>query len=300
MAEGARVRLRIYDATRVLSVGKANNVLKSLGTGIFHSAVEVYGMEWGYGGCLAPGQTGVYRSEPGRDAQHTYREVLELGRTPLSEGEVQQVLERLQEQWLGTDYHILRHNCSHFSESLCEALHVDPVPLWVKSLARVGAELDAVSEAVVPHVRSQARLLRPWGSFLAVKRPELGVDWLARIKGNLAHFQANYLMATIVLVVLFLLNRPRRLLGTILAFCFWVAMFRGRDPCWTLQAWGLRLTLPRVILAGVVSAALALALVKEVLLISALLALAHAAAHPGGGEGAEGEEATGLPPAKSA
>merc|ERR1712060_603032 len=43
--------------------------------------------------------------------------------------------------WPGSDYDLLRHNCCHFSDALCQALGVGPIPGWVTSLAGVGAML---------------------------------------------------------------------------------------------------------------------------------------------------------------
>jgi len=143
----SRVTLHIYDVGKdTWSVGGANKLLKALGTGAFHTAVEVSGMEWSYGASSEAGTTGVYSSPPGGDGQHQYREAMDLGSTPLSNEEVDEVLQQLKAEWHGADYDLLRRNCCHFCDALCLNLSVGPLPSWVKSLAGAGAALDAAAD----------------------------------------------------------------------------------------------------------------------------------------------------------
>jgi len=289
MAQNAQVRLHVYDATGKISnksveqaVVTANNVLKALGTGVFHSAVEVYGREFGYGACFMPGHTGVYESRPGRDLQHTWREVIDVGCTTLSKDEVEQLLWRLEREWMGTDYDLLRRNCSHFTAAFLEALGVDPVPSWIQSLARVGAELDSLSEVAAPHVRSCLRRVRPWESFLELQKPQAGPDLPKRVRSNLEHFWPNYALVSIVFTFLFLLGYPRRLFMVLAAPVAWAILLTGRLPGQVLEKLGVKEGEAKRYAPWLLAVTLALIalLAREALLFCAVLALVHAAAHP--------------------
>jgi len=55
---GGAVRLNIYDITNVASssyaaaVVRANSIAREVGLGgVFHGAIDVYGVEWSYGFC---------------------------------------------------------------------------------------------------------------------------------------------------------------------------------------------------------------------------------------------------------
>lgn len=139
--EGANVRLHVYNVTVLSAVEKANAVLGMLGTGAFHAAVEVHGTEWSFG-AADDGQTGVFCNPPRACDMHSYRQVLDMGRTSLSEAEVGAVIRRMTAEWQGEDYDLLHCNCCHFSDELCRQLGVGPAPSWVLSLAGAGAKLD--------------------------------------------------------------------------------------------------------------------------------------------------------------
>merc|ERR1712032_982970 len=46
---------------------------------------------------------------------------------------------QLKQEWIGTEYDLLRHNCCVFSNILCEKLGVGSIPSWVTNLAAAGA-----------------------------------------------------------------------------------------------------------------------------------------------------------------
>lgn len=139
--DGAKVRLHVYNVTVLSAIEKANAVLGKLGTGAFHVGVEVHGSEWSFGATDA-GQTGVFCNPPRACDMHSYRQVVDVGHTSLSEREVGAVLRRMMADWQGEDYDLLHCNCCHFSDELCRQLGVGPVPSWVLTLANAGARLD--------------------------------------------------------------------------------------------------------------------------------------------------------------
>jgi len=78
---------------------------------------------------------------------HHYRESLEIGETSMSQGEVIKLIEQLKEEWPGSDYDLLRHNCCVFSSHFCERLGVGPAPGWVTNLAAGATVQDGALKA---------------------------------------------------------------------------------------------------------------------------------------------------------
>lgn len=129
------VILHVYNLRHFKRVRFANAILQPLGSGVYHTAVEVYGTELSFG--FREGATGVFERRPGTDNKHRYREAVSMGTTSLSRAEVQQLVRRLKREWQGDDYHMLRHNCQHFASELCAQLGVGGLPPWVTSLVPV-------------------------------------------------------------------------------------------------------------------------------------------------------------------
>jgi len=139
---GALVTLHIYDVFGYSAVKHLNRIVALFGTGAFHSAVEVFGLEYSYGFMDdPPGTTGVYSCEPGKCEAHSYREQLLMGQTNYCQLEVEALLEDLKQEWLGQEYDLLRRNCCHFSDAFCRRLGVGGIPTWVNNLAAAGATL---------------------------------------------------------------------------------------------------------------------------------------------------------------
>lgn len=135
----------MYNLKHFRHIRFANAILQPLGTGAYHAAVEVHSTEFSYG--FAEEGTGVFERLPAGDERHSYRQAIVMGRTQLSAAEVQAVVERLKEEWLGNDYHMLRNNCQHFAAVLCRELGVGEVPCWVTNLVPVIARLNNVRKA---------------------------------------------------------------------------------------------------------------------------------------------------------
>lgn len=129
------VRLHVYDLGRntIASLTKLQNSI-SKDYGLFHTAVEVYGLEWSFGR-MSGDQTGVVYTKPKMDSAHSYRETIEMGSTALSPKELGSLIGRLCDEWPGNSYDLLTRNCNHFSEALLQELGVDHLPSWCNSLA---------------------------------------------------------------------------------------------------------------------------------------------------------------------
>eukprot|EP00931_Biecheleriopsis_adriatica_P061903 TRINITY_DN37249_c0_g1_i1.p1 TRINITY_DN37249_c0_g1~~TRINITY_DN37249_c0_g1_i1.p1 ORF type:complete len:457 (-),score=103.72 TRINITY_DN37249_c0_g1_i1:47-1417(-) len=139
----APVTLHIYDVPRHKAGVRLNGLFRAIGTGAFHAGVEVFGKEWSYG-CQQRDDSGsgVFTCDPRGCEAHRYREEVPMGHTSLTEEQVRQILEELRLTWKSQDYNILRQNCCHFSDELCERLGVGRTPAWVMNMANLGAALQ--------------------------------------------------------------------------------------------------------------------------------------------------------------
>lgn len=140
------VSLHIYDLGR-FNAQVVNKVLRPLGTGMFHCAVEVYGAEWSYGSSSECEETGVFSCRPRECPGHVFTETVPLGLTPLCCGEVMAVIAIMQEVWYGSRYSMLTQNCYHFADDLCRRLLVQGIPHWVEHLPLTLTSLAARSKA---------------------------------------------------------------------------------------------------------------------------------------------------------
>eukprot|EP00449_Zooxanthella_nutricula_P009942 CAMPEP_0198513768 /NCGR_PEP_ID=MMETSP1462-20131121/16266_1 /TAXON_ID=1333877 /ORGANISM="Brandtodinium nutriculum, Strain RCC3387" /LENGTH=478 /DNA_ID=CAMNT_0044243193 /DNA_START=21 /DNA_END=1454 /DNA_ORIENTATION=- len=132
----APVTLHIYDVPTHPTGRRVNGVFRALGTGAFHAGVEVYGVEWSFGGNQeGDGGTGVFTCQPRGCEGHAYRESIHMGHTPMEEERVRAMIGRISKEWLASDYNILRANCCHFSDLLCQKLQVGAIPSWVRNLS---------------------------------------------------------------------------------------------------------------------------------------------------------------------
>jgi hypothetical protein len=154
---GAMVVLHIYDLGKGEETQALNRILRVFGSGAFHCGVEVFGKEWSYRGANRVG-TGVFNCQPRHCMSHTYCESVPMGETYLSEGEVTALLSWLESEWAALAYSVLRHNCCHFADILCNHLGVGAIPSWVKSLADAAA---AVEDKVMGRQSSPLRQVSP-------------------------------------------------------------------------------------------------------------------------------------------
>eukprot|EP00434_Breviolum_minutum_P037418 symbB.v1.2.033176.t2/scaffold4088.1/size44913/3 len=144
--------------------GKSNTVqslngwLKPVGIGAFHCAVQVYGVEWSYGGWLEEGHmedddaTGIWSCLPQMSGDHTFREAVPMGSISFSEEDTVELIYSLMEEWPMSEYDILNKNCCHFCEELCQLLGLGPLPSRVKKLAGLGATLNESAHVAADQV----------------------------------------------------------------------------------------------------------------------------------------------------
>ncbi|XP_008790840.1 deSI-like protein At4g17486 [Phoenix dactylifera] len=126
------IYLNVYDLTPI------NNYLYWFGLGIFHSGIEVHGMEYGFGAHEYP-TSGVFEVEPKSCPGFIFRRSVFLGTTDMSHSEFRLFIEHLAGRYHGDSYHLIAKNCNHFTDDVCIRLTGKRIPGWVNRLARLGS-----------------------------------------------------------------------------------------------------------------------------------------------------------------
>eukprot|EP00928_Gymnodinium_smaydae_P045486 TRINITY_DN30317_c0_g1_i1.p1 TRINITY_DN30317_c0_g1~~TRINITY_DN30317_c0_g1_i1.p1 ORF type:complete len:908 (-),score=192.40 TRINITY_DN30317_c0_g1_i1:106-2472(-) len=79
-----------------------------------------------------------------------------MGLAFITEAQAAALIDALAVEWPAHTYDLLRHNCCHFSDELCQRLGVGHVPAWVVNLAGVGAMLRSNLRLAVRNVKAAA------------------------------------------------------------------------------------------------------------------------------------------------
>ena len=142
-AKGPEVKVHVYN----LRPGKGH-VNTKIGFGIFHSGIEVLGREWSFGGSLtaSPVDSGVFFLPPEMVLPKSQKyKTITLGYLP--DGATHEVIAlavrtKMLKDWRAETYHVLNHNCNHFSEAFVDVLNSTfnvslVVPGWINRAARI-------------------------------------------------------------------------------------------------------------------------------------------------------------------
>nr|XP_023874774.1 deSI-like protein At4g17486 [Quercus suber] len=131
------VYLNVYDLTPI------NGYVYWAGLGIFHSGVEVHGVEYAFGAHDYP-TSGVFEVEPRQCPGFKFRKSIFMGTTSLDPIQVREFMERQSANYNGDTYHLIAKNCNHFCDDICYKLTGNPMPKWVNRLARIGSLCNCI------------------------------------------------------------------------------------------------------------------------------------------------------------
>nr|XP_043624502.1 deSI-like protein At4g17486 [Erigeron canadensis] len=126
------VFLNVYDLTPF------NNYSIFFGFGFFHTGIEVYGMEYGFG-AHDYSISGVFEVEPRSCPGFIYRCSISLGHISMSATEFREFIETMASDYHGDTYHLISKNCNHFTDDISQRLNCRRVPGWVNRLAKFGS-----------------------------------------------------------------------------------------------------------------------------------------------------------------
>ncbi|PKI41524.1 deSI-like protein At4g17486 [Punica granatum] len=124
--------LNVYDLTPI------NNYLYWFGLGIFHSGIEVHGLEYGFGAHDYP-TSGIFEVEPRSCPGFIFRRSVLLGSINMSRSQFRSFIEHISGKYHGDSYHLIAKNCNHFTEEVSMRLIGKHIPGWVNRLARLGS-----------------------------------------------------------------------------------------------------------------------------------------------------------------
>ncbi|EPS60489.1 hypothetical protein M569_14316, partial [Genlisea aurea] len=153
------VCVNVYDLTPM------NQYLYWAGLGIFHSGVEVHGVEYAFGAHDYP-SSGVFEVEPRQCPGFRFRKSIFVGTTSMDAAQVREFMERQAAGYNGDTYHLIAKNCNHFCRDICHKLTGERIPKWINRLAKLGSAfncvlprtLKATTEAAAPSSSEKRRL----------------------------------------------------------------------------------------------------------------------------------------------
>jgi deubiquitinase DESI2 len=153
------VTLHVYDITTPddpALIPRLNNTLYQFGIGVFHSGVEVYGVEYAFGGHYDD-LSGIFTSPPKQAQGVVYRCSVELGHTPFPRETVDAVVDAMgSKQFLGNNYSLINNNCNNFSQAFVQCLMTEKkFPTWINRLAGIAINVSCILPPAVEQPLSE-------------------------------------------------------------------------------------------------------------------------------------------------
>ncbi|XP_076904803.1 deSI-like protein At4g17486 [Bidens hawaiensis] len=125
------VYLNVYDLCSL------NKCAYWLGLGVYHSGVQVHGVEFAFG-FHKHATTGIFEGEPKQCEGFVFRKQIRIGWTEMSLKEIRGLMEELGGDYRGNSYNLITRNCNHFCIDACIKLTGNPIPNWINRLAKIG------------------------------------------------------------------------------------------------------------------------------------------------------------------
>jgi hypothetical protein len=124
------IRLNVYNASK--EGVELPTFLKCVG--FYHSGVEINGIEYSFAGV-----TGVYECRKGDYGPVV--ESVDLGNSYVSSPDIPKLISDMRAHFRGDTYHVILHNCNHFSDALVRACmnNLSGIPGWVNRAARIAS-----------------------------------------------------------------------------------------------------------------------------------------------------------------
>ncbi|KAL1193066.1 DeSI-like protein [Cardamine amara subsp. amara] len=113
------------------------------GLGIFHSGVEVHGVEYAFG-AHDYATSGVFEVEPRQCPGFKFKKSIFIGTTNLNPTQVREFMEDMACSYYGNMYHLIAKNCNHFCQDVCYKLTGKKIPKWVNRLAQIGSVCSCI------------------------------------------------------------------------------------------------------------------------------------------------------------
>uniref|UniRef100_A0A7S2SKP3 PPPDE domain-containing protein n=1 Tax=Rhizochromulina marina TaxID=1034831 RepID=A0A7S2SKP3_9STRA len=122
------VILHVYD------LHQGNSWLSPIGFGVFHTGLEIGGMEYSFS------QEGIFKCAPRQAPPPAkFRESIVLGEHHGSHNEVSQIIREMRDEFAPGTYDLVRKNCNSFTNALSLRITGVPIPTWVNRAASVGS-----------------------------------------------------------------------------------------------------------------------------------------------------------------
>ena len=128
----SRVILNVYD------LHEMNDQLHTLGLGLYHSGVQVGGLEWTFAG-----GAGIFSDDP-KGAPAKYRESFDMGEFAGSSRDMDIILDDLRQKFVANSYNLLTQNCNSFAEDFCQRLLGKSIPGFVNRMAYMGSLVQCI------------------------------------------------------------------------------------------------------------------------------------------------------------
>ncbi|XP_071731842.1 deSI-like protein At4g17486 [Rutidosis leptorrhynchoides] len=140
------VYLNVYDLTSM------NGYAYWLGLGVYHSGVQVHGVEYAFG-CHEQATTGIFEGEPKQCEGFTFRKQILIGWTDKNLRDVRGIMEELAEEYKGISYNLITKNCNHFCNDVCVRLTGNSIPSWINRLAKIGFLCNCIIPASISSIK---------------------------------------------------------------------------------------------------------------------------------------------------